>query len=98
MMGNAERRRPMAGSRLRSRVCRAQTGLIAAAVAVALAGCGLAGSGRGAVPSAGHVRTDKAVTITDPRGIINATGLEADSKAKTIKFNSGISGHMEPRK
>jgi len=52
----------MAGSRLRSRACRAQTGLIAAAVAVALAGCGLAGSGPGAVPSAGHVRTDKAVT------------------------------------
>ncbi len=52
----------MAGGRLRSRVCRAQTGLIAAAVAVAVAGCGLAGSGPGAVPSAGHVRTDKAVT------------------------------------
>jgi lipopolysaccharide export system protein LptC len=44
------------------------------------------------------VRTDKAVTITDPRGIINATGMEADSKAKTIKFKSGVSGHMEPRK
>jgi hypothetical protein len=52
----------MAGGRLRSRVCRAHTGLIAAAVAVAVAGCGLAGSGPGAVPSPGHVRTGKAVT------------------------------------
>jgi lipopolysaccharide export system protein LptC len=50
------------------------------------------------MPNQEIARTDKAVTITDPRGIINATGLEADSKAKTIKFNSGISGHMEPRK
>ena len=50
------------------------------------------------MPGKDLARTDKAVTITDPRGIINATGMEADSKAKTIKFNSGISGHMEPRK
>jgi lipopolysaccharide export system protein LptC len=50
------------------------------------------------MPNQEIARTDKAVTITDPRGIINATGLDADSKAKTIKFNSGVSGHMEPRK
>jgi len=50
------------------------------------------------LPSQEIVRTDKAVTITDPRGIINATGMEADSRAKTIKFKSGVSGHMEPRK
>jgi len=50
------------------------------------------------LPSQEIVRTDKAVTITDPRGIINATGMEADSKAKTIKFKSGVRGHMEPRK
>jgi lipopolysaccharide export system protein LptC len=50
------------------------------------------------LPNQEIVRTDKAVTITDPRGIINATGMEADSKAKTIKFKSGVSGHMEPRK
>jgi lipopolysaccharide export system protein LptC len=50
------------------------------------------------MPNQEIARTDKAVTIKDPRGIINATGLEADNKAKTIKFNSGISGHMEPRK
>ena len=50
------------------------------------------------LPSQEIARTDKAVTITDPRGIINATGMEANSKAKTIKFKSGVSGHMEPRK
>jgi len=50
------------------------------------------------LPNQEIARTDKAVTITDPRGIINATGMEADSKAKTIKFKSGVSGHMEPRK
>jgi len=42
--------------------------------------------------------TDQPVTITDSRGIIQATGMEADNKAKTIKFKSGVSGHMEPRK
>jgi lipopolysaccharide export system protein LptC len=50
------------------------------------------------LPNQEIARTDKAVTITDPRGIINATGMEADTKAKTIKFKSGVSGHMEPRK
>lgn len=50
------------------------------------------------MPNQEIARTDKAVTITDPRGIINATGMEADSKARTIKFKSGVSGHMEPRK
>jgi lipopolysaccharide export system protein LptC len=50
------------------------------------------------IPNREIVRTDKPVTITDPRGIIHATGMEADSKAKTIKFKSGVSGYMEPRK
>jgi len=50
------------------------------------------------MPSKEIARTDKALTITDPRGIINATGMEADGKARTIKFKSGVSGHMEPRK
>ena len=30
--------------------------------------------------------TDKAVTISDPRGIISATGMEYDNKSKTIKL------------
>jgi lipopolysaccharide export system protein LptC len=50
------------------------------------------------MPNKELARTDKPVTITDPRGIITATGMEADNKAKTINFKSGVSGHMEPRK
>jgi lipopolysaccharide export system protein LptC len=50
------------------------------------------------MPNLETVRTDKAVTIIDARGIINATGMEADTRAKTIKFKSGVSGHMEPKK
>jgi lipopolysaccharide export system protein LptC len=50
------------------------------------------------MPNKEIARTDQAVTITDPRGTINATGMEADSKAKTINFKSHVSGRMEPRK
>jgi lipopolysaccharide export system protein LptC len=50
------------------------------------------------LPNQEIARTDQTVTIADPRGIIHATGMEANSKAKTIKFKSGVSGHMEPRK
>ncbi len=49
-------------------------------------------------PNLGTAVTDQPVTITDSRGIIQATGMEADNKARTIKFKSGVSGHMEPRK
>ena len=41
--------------------------------------------------------TDKAVTIADPRGIINATGMEYDNKSKTIKLRSRVSGQIEPQ-
>jgi len=50
------------------------------------------------MPNKEIAMTDQAVTITDPRGIINATGMEADSKRKTIDFKSRVSGRMEPRK
>lgn len=50
------------------------------------------------LPNVDRATTDKPVTITDSRGIINATGMEADSRAGTIKFNSHVSGRMEPRK
>jgi lipopolysaccharide export system protein LptC len=50
------------------------------------------------MPNVEIARTDKPVTITDSRGIINATGMDADSRARTIKFTSGISGHFEPKK
>ena len=42
--------------------------------------------------------TDKAVTIADPRGIINATGMEYDNKNKTVKLKSRVSGQIEPQK
>ena len=50
------------------------------------------------MPNRETADTDQPVTITDARGIIHATGMEADNKARTIKFKSGVSGHMEPRK
>ncbi len=50
------------------------------------------------LPNVDRATTDKPVTIADSRGIINATGMEADSRAGTIKFKSHVSGRMEPRK
>ena len=48
------------------------------------------------LPKEDKIETDKAVTISDPRGIINATGMEFDNKAKTFKFKSGVSGQLQP--
>jgi hypothetical protein len=64
MMRSTERRRPMAGGRLRAPVCRALAGVVAAAavVALAVAGCGSASAHPASTPSASRVRTDKAVT------------------------------------
>lgn len=50
------------------------------------------------LPKEDKIETDKAVTITDPRGIINATGMEFDNKAKTFKFKSRVSGQLQPSK
>lgn len=49
-------------------------------------------------PKDERVETDKAVTISDPRGIISGTGLQYDNKSKTIKLRSGVSGQMQPQK
>lgn len=49
------------------------------------------------LPKEDKIETDKPVTISDPRGIINATGMEFDNKAKTFKFNSHVSGQMQPQ-
>lgn len=49
------------------------------------------------LPKDDKIETDKPVTLSDPRGIINATGLEFDNKAKTFKFNSHVSGQMQPQ-
>lgn len=48
------------------------------------------------LPKQDKIETDQAVTISDPRGIINATGMEFDNKAKTFKFKSRVSGQLQP--
>jgi lipopolysaccharide export system protein LptC len=50
------------------------------------------------LPKEDKIETDKPVTISDPRGIINATGMEFDNKAKTFKFKSRVSGQLQPIK
>jgi lipopolysaccharide export system protein LptC len=49
------------------------------------------------MPNADRVVTDRPVTITDPRGSVNATGLELDNKTKMIKFKSHLSGQLQPQ-
>jgi lipopolysaccharide export system protein LptC len=49
------------------------------------------------MPKQDRVVTDKFVTITDPRGTVQATGLELDNKAKTVKFKSRLSGQLQPQ-
>lgn len=48
------------------------------------------------VPDTERVTTDKPVTIEEPRGIIRATGLSLDNKAKTLKLESAASGTIQP--
>jgi lipopolysaccharide export system protein LptC len=50
------------------------------------------------LPKEDRVVTDKAVTIKDPRGIINAIGMEFDNRSKKVKFGSHISGQLQPQK
>jgi LPS export ABC transporter protein LptC len=50
------------------------------------------------MPKENKIVTDKPVTIADPRGIINATGMEYDNKSKTVKLKSRVSGQIEPQK
>jgi lipopolysaccharide export system protein LptC len=49
------------------------------------------------LPKEDRVMTDKAVTIRDPRGIINAVGMEFDNRSKKVKFRSHVSGQLQPR-
>jgi lipopolysaccharide export system protein LptC len=49
------------------------------------------------LPKDDKIETDRAVTISDPRGIINATGMTFDNKAKTFSFKSHVSGQMQPQ-
>jgi lipopolysaccharide export system protein LptC len=47
-------------------------------------------------PKDDKVETDKAVTITDPRGIISGVGMEFDNKSKNFRFKSRASGQLQP--
>ena len=49
------------------------------------------------IPDKEIARTDKAVTIEEPRGIIRSVGLELDNKAKTLKLRSGVHGTLQPQ-
>lgn len=49
------------------------------------------------IPDRELARTDKAVTIEEPRGIIRSVGLELDNKAKTLKLHSGVRGTLQPQ-
>jgi lipopolysaccharide export system protein LptC len=49
------------------------------------------------LPKEDRIVTDRAVTISDPRGTINATGLELDNKAKIVKLKSHVSGQLQPQ-
>ena len=48
------------------------------------------------VPRQDQARTDKPVTIEEPRGIINATGLVLDNKSRSLKLNANVRGTIAP--
>src|SRR5262249_26418289 len=49
------------------------------------------------IPREDRILTDRPVTITDPRGTVNAAGLELDNKTKPVKFKSHLSGQLQPQ-
>ena len=48
-------------------------------------------------PDKEMARTDKAVTIEEPRGIIHSIGLELDNKAKTLRLDANVRGTLQPK-
>ncbi len=48
------------------------------------------------VPKENRASTDRPVTITEPRGIIHATGLVLDNEARTAKLRSDVRGTFAP--
>jgi lipopolysaccharide export system protein LptC len=49
------------------------------------------------MPKDDRIATDRAVRISEPRGTINATGLEYDNRTKVLKLKSHVSGQLEPQ-
>jgi lipopolysaccharide export system protein LptC len=49
------------------------------------------------IPKEDRIVTDRAVTITEPRGTIHSTGLEYDNRSKVLKLKSKVSGQLQPQ-
>lgn len=49
------------------------------------------------IPKEDRIETDRPVTIRDPRGYVNATGLEYDNKTKLLRLKSKVSGQLQPQ-
>jgi len=49
------------------------------------------------IPKEDRIVTDRAVKISEPRGTINATGLEYDNRTKLLKLKSRVSGQLQPQ-
>jgi len=49
-------------------------------------------------PKASRAETDKAVTIEEPRGIIQGVGMVYDNQAHTFRLKSALRGTLQPNK
>ena len=49
-------------------------------------------------PKSSSAETDKAVTIEEPRGIIQGVGMVYDNQAHTFKLKSALRGTLQPNK
>jgi lipopolysaccharide export system protein LptC len=50
------------------------------------------------IPEKDFAETDKPVTITEPRAIIHAVGMELNSKTRVIRLISSVRGQLAPPK
>jgi lipopolysaccharide export system protein LptC len=49
------------------------------------------------IPDREIARTDKPVTIEEPRGIIRSVGLELDNNTRLLRLQSAVSGTLQPQ-
>lgn len=49
------------------------------------------------LPRKNRAETDQAVTITEPRGIIQSVGMILDNEKKTVKMQSKVQGQFQPQ-
>ena len=50
------------------------------------------------VPDKNWAETDRPVTITEPRAIIHAVGMQLDSKTRVLKLSSQVRGEFTSQK